>query len=69
MLQRATLVAFDAGTYTATIRPPGSPGRAVAGVAVSRGIPSAEMLAGRSVAIASFTPGDYTDAAVVAVWG
>jgi hypothetical protein len=68
MLTRATLVSFDAGTYTATIRPPGSAARAVGGVPVSRSITSGELLAGRLVAVSWFTPGDPTDAVVFAVW-
>ena len=65
---RAVLVSFDAGTYTATIRPPGSAGRAVAGAPVARNIAAGELLAGRNVAVIAFTAGDPTDAVVVAVW-
>ena len=68
MVTRAVLVAFDGVTYTATIRPAGSPGRAVAGVTVARNIAAVEMVVGRNVAVASFTPGDPTDASVIAVW-
>jgi len=68
MLTRATLVAFDGASYTATIRPAASPARAVAGVAVARDIAAIEMVPGRNVAIASFTPNDPTDAVLVAVW-
>lgn len=68
MLTRGVLVAFDGGTYTATVRPAASPGRAVAGIVVSRGLPAAEMVVGRTVALAGFTAGDPSDLVVVAVW-
>lgn len=68
MVTRAVLVAFDGATYTATIRPAGSPGRAVAGVAVARNIAAVEMVVGRNAAVASFTSGDPTDAIILAVW-
>ena len=68
MITRAVLVSFDGTAYTAAVRPSGSPARTLAGIPVSRGIPSAEMTAGRTVALAWFTPGDPGDAVVVAVW-
>ncbi len=68
MLTRAVLVAFDAGTYTATVRPQGSPARAVASVPVARNIAAGELTPGRNVAVLWFTPADPTDAVVVAVY-
>jgi hypothetical protein len=67
MIERATLEAFNATIYTATVRFAGSLTSVVANVPVSRGIPSAELTAGRRVAVALFDPGHPVDAMVVGV--
>ena len=67
MLERATLVSFSSGSYTATLRFAGSLTSVVASVPVSRGIPSAELTAGRRVAVAVFAAGNPVDAMVVGV--
>ena len=67
MIERATLEAFNSTAYTATVRFVGSLTSVVAGVPVSRGIPSAELTVGRRVAVALFDPGHPVDAMVVGV--
>ena len=67
MLERATLVSFSSGSYTATLRFAGSLSSVVASVPVSRAIPSAELTAGRRLAVAVFDPGNPVDAMVVGV--
>ena len=68
MLERGTLLAFDSGAYTATVRYAGSLTTVVQGVPVSRAIPSAELVADRRVAVALFDPGHPADAMVVGVY-
>ena len=67
-IERGTLVAFSSGAYTATVRLAGSISSVVAGVPVSRGIASAEMVTGRRVAVAVFDGGNPVDAMVVGVY-
>lgn len=67
VVERATLVAFESGGYTATVRYASSLTSAVSGVPVSRGLPSGEMIEGRRLAIAVFDDGP-ADAMVVGVW-
>ena len=67
IMERATLIAFDAGGYTATVRYAASLATAVTGVPVSRGIASGELVAGRRLAVAVFDDGP-ADAMVVGVW-
>jgi hypothetical protein len=64
---RATLRAFDAGAYRATVQVDGSRQTAL-DVPVSRAIAPAEMQAGRPCAILEFWPNDPEAAVVVAVW-
>lgn len=67
MLVRATLVAFDAGTYTATLRLAASLSTTLAGVPVSRAIAAAELTPGRALALAWFDASHPLDAMVVGV--
>ena len=67
VLERGTLLAFDGGAYTATVRYAGSISTVVSGVPVSRAIASAEMVTGRRVAVARFDAGHPADAMVVGV--
>jgi hypothetical protein len=48
---RGRVVAFDAGTFTATIRLDGSPAEVLRTVATNRGIASGDMTAGRAVLV------------------
>ncbi len=67
VMESATVVDFDAGDHTATLRFAGSLASVVAGVPVSRAIDGAEMVAGRRVAVAVFDAAHYGDAMVVGV--
>lgn len=67
MLERAVLLDFDATPYTATIRYSTSLAGTIADVPVSRGIDSAELTAGRRVAVAVFDQANPADAMVVGV--
>lgn len=67
-LHSGILKAFDSGTYTATVQITGSLAQWLRTVPVSRGIASAEMVAGRRVAVALFDPSNPADAVIVAVW-
>lgn len=58
MIRKGTLKGFDSGTYKATVQIDGSVGWFLTGVPVSRGIPSGEMVAGRTVAVVFFDPGN-----------
>ena len=68
IVERGTLLAFSAGTYTATLQLAGSLSSSIASVPVSRGIASGELVAGRRVAVAIFDPGNPVDAMVVGVY-
>ena len=67
MLERGTLVAFDAGAYEAIVRYAGSISAVVDGVPVSRGIAAAELTAGRRVAVMLFDAGHPADAMIVSL--
>ena len=66
-LKKGTIRAFNAGTYKARVQVFGSR-QTDHEINVSRAIPEAELLAGRSVGILEFWPGDPTAAVVAAVW-
>jgi hypothetical protein len=68
VIERGELLAFDAGSYLATVRMAGSLSSVVAGVAVSRGIASAQLVVGRRVALAVFDVANPADAMVVGVF-
>ena len=67
MVVKGTLKTFDSGTYKATVQVDGSIATFLTGVPVSRAIPSAEMLTGRTVAVVFFAPDNPDDAMVVGV--
>lgn len=64
---RGTLVSFAAGAYLASVRLDGSAPRTVDGVRVSRGIPAAELAAGRGVLVDTGEHGDPVDMVLYAV--
>jgi hypothetical protein len=64
----ATLQAFDAGTYTATIQLLRSPDQTIAGVPVSRAIPAANLVAGKTLAVIFFDHANSNDGMVVGVY-
>ena len=67
MLLRGTIVSFDSVAYTTVIRLDGSAPQTLTGIAVSRAIPFAEMLANRRVLVAAGEHGDVADLVVIAV--
>lgn len=67
MIRKATIKAFDAGAYKATIQIDGSLSTYLTAVPVSRGIASAEVIAGRTAAVAFFDDRNPADAMVVGV--
>ncbi len=67
MVKKGILKAFDAGTYTATIQLDGSLATYLTGIPVSRAIPAAEMLTGRTVALLLFSPDNPDDVIVAGV--
>lgn len=68
MLERGTLLAFNATTSLATVRYADSLTSVVANVPVSRAIPAAQLLVGRRVAVALFDAAQPFDAMVVGVF-
>lgn len=66
-LRRALLRAFDGSSYTARLELV-SGQRELSGVPVSRGLPAAELVAGRKVAVLFFDAINPADAVVVAVY-
>ncbi len=68
IVQRGTLLSFSSSTYTASVLLTPSASTAIDAVPVSRGIASAELVAGRRVAVAMFDGANPEDAMVVGVW-
>ena len=67
-IKKATIKAFDAGSYTATVQIVGSLATWLSGVPVARNIPASEMVAGRSCALLLFDPANPGDAVIVAAY-
>lgn len=67
-VRRGVIKAFDSGAYTATVQAAGSLSVFLTGVPVSRSIPSAEMVTGRSCALLLFDEANPQDAVVAAVY-
>jgi len=67
-LRRGRLLTFDAATWTAALRLDGSPTALVAGVAVSRALPAAELTPGRRVLVETGDHHHPADAVVIAAW-
>lgn len=68
MQLRGTLKAFDSTDYSATVQLYGPNLGRLDAVKVSRGLPSAEMVAGRTVIIDSADPFRLSEAVVVAIF-
>jgi hypothetical protein len=68
VLAAGTLKAFNSGTYKARVTLAGSLQMSLDNVPTSRGIPSAEMVAGRKVLVVLLDETKATDAVVLAVW-
>lgn len=69
MIKKAVLKAWYSGTYTANIQIAGSQKAYLEGVRVARNLPSAEMVAGRSLAVLFIDKNNPADAVVIAVFG
>jgi hypothetical protein len=68
VIERAEVIAFDAGTHTTTLRYAGSRTGTVAGVPVFASIAAAEMVVGESAGVLIFgADGNPLDALVVGV--
>jgi hypothetical protein len=67
-VRQGVLKAFDNTNWLATVQVAGSLAQWLRSVPVSRSIASAEMTAGRKVALALFDATNPADAVVFAVW-
>lgn len=67
-LRKGILKSFDSGSYTATIQLAGSHKAYLEGIIVARNLPSAEMTAGRKVAVIFFDENNAKEAVVIAVY-
>jgi hypothetical protein len=67
-IKRGILQSFDSGSYLATVAMAGSLSVWLDGLPVSRAIDSAEIVAGRHVAVLFFDASNPQDAVVCAVW-
>jgi hypothetical protein len=67
-LRKAELRSFNSGSYTATIRIAGGYKVYLEDVSVARNLASAEMAAGRNVAVIFFDDNSPKDAVIVAVY-
>lgn len=67
-LRKAILKSFNSGDYTATIQLAGSYKVYLEDVSVARNLPSAEMIAGRKVAIVFFDEHSPKEAVLIAVY-
>lgn len=65
---RATIVSFDAGTWTASLRLDGSQPQTLDSVRTARNIASGDMSAGRRVILDTGDHNDPADAVVTAVF-
>ena len=68
MVKKATLKAWYSGSYTATVRISGSAKAYLEGIKVARNIPSAEMVAGRNLAVLFMDKTNPADAVAIAVY-
>ncbi|HXG36337.1 MAG TPA: hypothetical protein VNL15_05150 [Dehalococcoidia bacterium] len=66
-MQKAILKSFDSATYQATVQLIGSQSVWLV-IPTSRGIPSAEMVAGRKLAVGALDPANPNDMVVLAVY-
>jgi len=68
MIKKAVLKCWYSASYTATVEMSGSGKAYLEKVKVSRGIPSAEMVPGRSLAVWFNDKSNAADAVVIAVY-
>ena len=67
-VKKGLLKSFDSGDYTATVQLAGSYKVYLEDVTVARNLPSAEMTAGRKVAVIFFDEHNPKEAVVIAVY-
>ncbi len=67
-VKKGVLKSFDSGTYMATVQLAGSYKVYLEDVTVARNLPTAEMVAGRKVAVILFDEHNPKEAVVVAVY-
>ena len=67
-LRKGVLKSFNSGNYTATVQIASSYKVYLEDVSVARNLPSAEMVAGRKVAVVFFDEHNAKEAVVVAVY-
>ncbi len=67
-LRKGVLKSFNSGNYTATVRLASSFKVYLEDIAVARNLPSAEMVAGRKVAVIFFDENNPKEAVVTAVY-
>ncbi len=67
-LRKGVLKSFNSGNYTATVRLASSFKVYLEDIAVARNLPSAEMVAGRKVAVIFFDEHNPKEAVVAAVY-
>ncbi len=68
LIKKGILKAWYSATYTANVQISGSGKAYLEGIKVARNIPSAEMIAGRSVAIIFWDKSNAGDAVIIAVY-
>ena len=68
VIKKALLKVWNSSSYTATIQIAGSSKAYLEGVNVARNIDSAEMVAGRDVAVLFWDKSNTTDAVIIAVY-
>jgi hypothetical protein len=69
ILKKGILKAWYSATYTASVQMQGSGKAYLEGIKVARNISSAEMIAGRSVAVIFWDKSNAADAVIVGVYG
>ena len=67
-IRKGILKSFNSAGYLATVQMAGSMKAYLEDIPVSRGIPPAQMVAGRYLAVLSFDDTNPTDAVVIAVY-
>ena len=68
ILKKGILKTWSSGTYTATVQIAGSAKAYLESITVARNLPSAEMVAGRKVAIVLWDEHNPAEAVVIAVY-
>ena len=68
-LKKATLKSFSSGDYKATVQLSGDYKVYLEDLAVARTIPSAEMVAGRRLAVLFFDENSPKEAVIIAIYG